>query len=122
MWRLAVTEQYQRKKEWFSKKHPGILIALLNNVQRCLDTLNLGTKPAQLVKLGHVHNEKYRGLIAVDQRGASRKLRETRLYLVPEEQNMTIHLITIGFKDTQRDDHKICRTYVDKILEEIGDG
>lgn len=117
-WTLQPTDTYSTKLEWFQKRQPGILLALLQNLEKCIEALEgHDAKPSQLTKYGHIRPERYRGLLAIDQRGAPRRVRETRLYILPIEETKTIHLITIGFKSTQQADLKMCREMVDEILE-----
>ena len=111
MWKVVFSDLFERKLKFFRKKHEDVLEALLENLRRTIEVLTLAKNPQDLVKYGKVRNEG-NGLLAVDQRGAPRKLREARLYFFPDPDTLTLHLITIGFKDTQPDDCKSGWDYI----------
>lgn len=110
MWELQATEEYGRRLKQFAKKHRRELAAALDNLDTYHRTLQAGVKPLQ-VKFGFMHPEPL-GVVAVDQKGGGKGLRETRLYVYPDAETETLHLITLGDKGTQERDIALCREFV----------
>jgi len=116
MWRVLPTEEFARRAKKFEKKHRAELTAMLDNLDTYLQTLQSGVKPMQ-IKHGFMHAETH-GAIAVDQRGAPGKPTQTRLYIYPDTDTFILHVITIGDKNTQRDDNATCREFIVGLREE----
>lgn len=114
MWSLEPEEHFVRRFERYRKKHPGEAEAVLNNLDTYLTLLNSGLHPNQ-VRVGFIHQERYHGLIAIDQKGASPKPRQTRLYVFADVGAQVIHLVTVGDKNSQKQDHAYCRKYIDTL-------
>jgi hypothetical protein len=115
-WQLRPTEEFERRLKQFSKKHPRETQAMLDNLDTYLQTLQSGVKPLQ-VRHGFTHAETH-GAVAIDQKGAAGKPTQTRLYVFPDPDANTLHLITIGDKRSQRDDNATCREFIVGVREE----
>jgi hypothetical protein len=113
MWSIEPSTQFLRDSKWYEKKRPDELAAALNNVQRFLVLLNV-SKSFKCVQAGYLHKEPS-GIIAVDQKGHAGNLQETRLYTFGIECAKTLHLITIGSKDTQHSDIEYSKKYVQSL-------
>lgn len=102
-WRVSPTPEFIRSSRTYEKKNPDELAAALANLfQRYLPRLNHARRHG-LVQAGCLHHEG-QGVIAIDQSGQGRNLRETRLYAYPHDESFTLHLLLIGDKATQRRD------------------
>lgn len=117
-WLIEPTETYQCKHEHYEKKHPNELAAAEGNLDTYFRTLKNGVNPLQ-IKEGFIHHEPD-GIKAIDQKGSRQKikLQETRLYIYPDVPTKTLFLLTIGDKQTQRNDINFCREYVKKEIRQ----
>jgi len=102
-----------KDQHWYAKKKPHELAAVMRNLQRYLMLLK-ASKNSKCVQAGYLHPETM-GVIAIDQRGFSGNLKETRLYVYPVDETKTVHLITIGNKDEQHSDIEFCKEFVNSI-------
>lgn len=111
MWRLLITSQFERAKRHYDKKRPAELAAVLRNLDRLREQLN--TLPhCRAAQAGFLHQEPA-GIWALDQKGPSRtKLQETRLYVFPVDETRTLHIITVGNKNSQTADLRAALDYV----------
>lgn len=119
-WTLEVTDTYQRRHEYYEKKHPNELTAVTGNLDTYFKALSELGNPLQ-VKAGFIHNEP-NGIKGIDQKGGGRKvkLQQTRLYVFPDVVAKTLYLLTIGDKNAQRDDINFCRQYVrENIIKKV---
>lgn len=116
MWQLRETEEYGRRLKQFAKKYRRELVAMLDNLDTYLQTLQAGVNPLQ-IRHGFTHAESH-GAIAIDQKGAEGKPAQTRLYVYPDPDTQTLYLITIGDKKSQRDDNATCRELIVGLREE----
>ena len=113
-WSVGASDLFQKRLERYKKKHCREALAALNNLDTCHTTLNEGIKPAQL-QAGFIHREP-RGVIAVDQKGGGTHLHQTRLYFYPCQETLTLYLITIGDKSTQKKrDVPDCKDFVSNL-------
>ena len=112
-WQLEPTTGFTAAHEWYSKKRPRELAAVLNNLSRYFAQLN-SAKNAQCVHAGYIHDEP-KGIKAVDQKAGGGSLQETRLYVYPDDVKNILYLITIGNKNEQSDDIKLASRFVDSI-------
>ena len=114
-WQIEYTEKYKRKHRMFEKKHLDELLAVLDNLDTYFKALQLSDNPLQ-VKAGFIHDEPD-GIKAIDQKGGGKKikLRQTRLYIFPHMKNKVLYLLTIGDKQSQKEDIKWSRDYVREI-------
>ncbi len=116
MWMVLPEDDYLRCHRWYEKKRPRELKAVLTNLDTLVTALQSGVR-LQQIKVGFVHPEPA-GVIAIDQRGVIRgSLAETRLYTFPDEEDETLHLLTIGDKKSQPDDIKRSREFVLDLIE-----
>ena len=116
MWRLQPTEEFKRRQKHFAKKLPRELLAMLDNLDTYVQTLQSGAQPKQ-VRHGFTHAETH-GAIAIDQKGAQGKPAQTRLYVYPDTDTQILHLVTIGDKHSQKDDNAACRELIVSLREE----
>ena len=119
MWEIKTTDEFERKKKHYEKKHPRELAAVQDNLDTYHKTLNGGVKPKQAI-FGFIHAEPS-DVVAIDQKGGGAKLAQTRLYAYPDVTRNTLYLITLGDKKSQRDDIKICKDFVARLSELEGD-
>ena len=100
MWDTRETDKYVSKVKRFSRRYRAATVAVHDNLDTYLGALRDGQKPSQ-IRARFIHPE-FKGIIAIDQTGMSRKLTETRLYVYPDKDTETLYLITIGKKDQQQ--------------------
>jgi hypothetical protein len=113
-WSVSPTPEFIRSSHAYEKKHPDELTATLANLlHRYLPRLNHARHHA-LVHAGCLHHEGH-GVIAIDQSGQGRNLRETRLYAYPLDATLTLHLLLIGDKSSQKRDLRIVREIIRQI-------
>lgn len=113
-WEIEHTDRFEARYKRFEKKHPGELKALLSNLERFKGAVEAGIPP-HFVEGNFIHNEPD-GIKAIDQRGAYGKgLKECRLYLWACEEDLVLHLLSIGDKSTQRKDIPQCQKEVRKL-------
>lgn len=113
-WRIEPTGAYERAHKHYEKKQPQELKAVLDNLDRYFKTVAQGVHP-QFVVAGYIHDEG-KGVRALDQKGGGKgKLRQTRLYIYPDFDVKILHLITIGDKNSQREDVKLSADFVVKL-------
>ena len=110
-WHIEALDTYDRAHKHYEKKQPQELIAVLDNLDRYFKTVMRGVHP-QFVVAGYIHDEG-KGVRAIDQWGGAKgKLRQTRLYVYPDVEAKTLYLITIGDKDSQKEDVKLSADFV----------
>lgn len=112
-WAIEPGTQFVKDKEWYAKKHPRELAAVLNNVTRLMAQLKTA-KNAACVAGGYMHTEG-KGILAIDQKGGGTSLQETRLYVYADQMTRVLHLITIGNKNTQPTDIKLAHAYAESL-------
>ena len=81
-----------------------------------MQALKAGVKPEH-IQAGFIHREPH-GVVAIDQKGAKGRPRQTRLYIYADEPRQTIHLITIGDKNSQKRDIADCRKFISNLRKE----
>ena len=99
MWNVEPSTQFERDQKWYDKKRPNELAAVLRNLARFLALLQV-SKNSKSIEPGYLHKEPG-GVIAIDQKGFSGNLEETRLYTFSIDETKIVHLITIGNKQSQ---------------------
>jgi hypothetical protein len=111
MWKLQVADSFERARKRYEKKRPGELAAVLRNLERL--RLRLEELPdCRAVHFGFLHPEPH-GVWALDQHGPSKvRLQETRLYVYPSAQDKTLHIITVGNKNSQASDLRLAGDFV----------
>ncbi len=113
MWKIEVTDDYNRRFKWFLKKRPRETRAVLDNLDTFFNTLITGAKPQQ-IKAGFIHPEPC-GVLAFDQKGGGPNLAQTRLYVYPNSATEILYLITLGDKGSQHDDVQCCKAFVAEL-------
>ncbi len=113
MWNVETTDDFERRQRQFEKKNPNELQATFANLQRYLEALNEGGKP-EIIQFGFIHREP-QGVVAIDQKGGGKNLKQTRLYTYAWFDNLTLYLITIGDKKSQNADLKLCKQFMDSL-------
>lgn len=112
-WYEEPTDLYLRRKEQFQKKRPMQLAAVLGNLVRYQQML-LEQPIARLISANFIHPEG-RGVVSLTQQGFKPKQPPTRLYLYPAQDSKTVYLITLGDKDTQRQDIQDCYAFIQTL-------
>ncbi|MDD3925309.1 MAG: hypothetical protein PHT33_01475 [bacterium] len=119
-WSLEETELFKSRFRKYQKKFANETVAVLNNLDTYLKALNAGIKPP-IVQAGFIHREP-QGVIAIDQKGAPSRLRETRLYIYALEIRHIVYLITIGDKSSQKQDISDCRKFMNNLRKDDTNG
>ena len=120
-WNLSPTPEFIRTSQSYEKKHPDELAATLANLlQRYLPRLNHARHHA-LVHAGCLHHEGH-GVIAIDQSGQGKNLSETRLYAYPHDESLTLHLLLIADKSSQKRDLRIVHEILKRLRPEPSHG
>lgn len=114
MWSVEPSDEYLRRHKRFEKKRPRELAAMLHNLDVFTQALQSGAKP-QNAKFGFVHVEPL-NVLAIDQKGGGAGLAQARLYVYAHTETLTVHLLTIGDKQSQSDDIAFCKEYVTGLL------
>ena len=115
MWQIEPSTPWPKDQKWYEKKRPREMVAVLHNLQRYLEQLNVASN-ARVVQGGYLHHEPH-GVIAIDQKGGGASLQETRLYTFADADTKTLHLITVGDKNSQSADIKFCTAFVKSLKE-----
>ena len=116
MWKLDYEDKYRICANKYQKSNPIELEQVFYNLSAYLVALNVCGHP-RLIKRGFVHIEP-QGIIAIDQSGGERKhkdLKEIRLYIFTFIEKNTVHILTIGDKNSQQKDIEWCKKIVNKI-------
>lgn len=112
MWSLEPLLQWRRDYSLFAKKFPNEAAAALANLDRFLGLLNVAPN-SQSIKAGFLHTEG-RGVLAIDQKGQGKNLRETRLYIYADDEEKVLYLIAIGNKRTQKKEIAVAHRFVEE--------
>jgi hypothetical protein len=116
-WTLEKTDEVTRRFKRWSKKNKRELAAVLANLDRLLTALNSGAN-LESIKFGFIHREP-NGVIAIDQKGGGAGLSQARLYCYPHKGALVVHLITLGDKNSQKNqDIPFCKKFVLDLLKE----
>ena len=115
MWAIRGTDEYEKRKKHYEKKHRRELMAVLDNLDTYHKTLNNGVKPKQAV-FGFTHAEPC-DVVAIDQKGGGGNLAQARLYVFPDAIRKVLYLITLGDKKSQRDDIALCKAFISQLPE-----
>ncbi len=113
VWRFEESSFFASKFKKYQKKHRAETIAVLSNLDTYEKALNSGVKPP-LIRAGFIHPEP-QGVVGIDQKGTKGKARQTRLYIYACEQDHVVYLITIGDKNSQKQDIKDCKEFMDRF-------
>ena len=112
-WTLIRSDIFARKLKRYYKKHPRETDAVLKNLQTFADALGFGDNP-QIFDAGFIHREP-KGIVAIGQGGMKGGAKETRLYIYVVEADSVVHLLTIGDKDSQKNDINACKELVKSL-------
>lgn len=124
MWKLSPSIDVEKRLKKHRKKHSRELKNVFDNLDTFFKCLEAGASSAQIHR-GFIHPEPS-GVLAIDQKGKGAHLKEFRLYIYQDEESEILHLIILGDKNTQADDIKFCKRFVEalraeKSLEEPAD-
>lgn len=111
MWELEPNADYVKKLKKFNKRHRCETTNAHDNLAAYLGSLRGGMKPQQIIR-GYIHREGGAWVRAVDESGPNNPKKAIRLYFYPDEDTETLHVITIGDKNSQNDDVKYCQEFV----------
>ena len=112
-WTIAETSDFRAKIKSLAGTNGISVESALANLVTYMDQLFHGINPMQ-IKFGFIHPEGNHGAIAI---AGSRRtgVRAVRVYVYPDVETKTLHLVTAGDKDSQkRTDIPIVRGYVKK--------
>jgi len=115
MWKLQPTDTFERKVKKWPKKHHRELAAMVANMQTVFDSLRRGAI-LESIHFGFMHNEPG-GVIGIDQKGGGTGLKESRLYIFIDKPRKTLHVITVGDKNSQSDDISYAKAFADGVKE-----
>ena len=107
MWKLSPTPDIEKRVKKHQKKHSRELQNIFDNLDTFFKCLQAGASSGQIHR-GFIHPEPS-GVLAIDQKGKGSHLKEFRLYIYPDEESETLHLITLGDKNSQSDDIQLCK-------------
>lgn len=113
MWAMQAEDEYVKRASKWPKKYRREFAAVHSNLDTFMAALNRGAK-LEHVKYGFVHREP-RGVLAIDQKGGGRSLKETRLYVYPSKPTQLVHLITLGDKGSQTADIRYASEFVGQL-------
>lgn len=111
MWSIEPILLWAKEYARFEKKYPQEAAGALTNLERFVSMLNSAPN-SKAIQSGFLHTEG-KGVLAIDQRGQGKNLRETRLYVYADDESKTVYLITIGNKKTQTKDIALAHDFVD---------
>lgn len=118
MWELVPQADFEKKLKKFSKRHRQETVNALDNLAAYLLDLRSGLMPQQIIR-NYIRAEG-RGVRAADQSGPKHPTKLLRIYFYPDEPTEELNVITIGDKDSQKDDVKFCHEFVDSLLAQRG--
>ena len=114
-WEIIVAEGFEKRYERFAKKRPHESKAMWNNLGMYVDLLEEGSHPLQ-IKEGFIHHKVGLGIKEIDQKGCDiPKPMQSRLYVYPDADTKTLHLMTVGNKTDQASDVQLARRYVTNL-------
>ena len=118
-WEIVPCTDYEKAKKSFVKKWRPEMLAVANNLQTVMQTLDRGVKPEQLKTLSFVHGGYPLGILSIDESGHGKKTKPKaiRLYVFPCESEKLLYVMSLGDKSEQHDDVKLCKTFVSKVFE-----
>lgn len=113
MWSVNPLDSYDSRRRKWPKKYKRELVAMHDNLDTFLEALNRGQRPAD-AKFGFIHPEPH-GVLAIDQKGGGPHVKESRLYIYAEPETDTVHLITLGDKNSQSEDLEQCKEFMKEL-------
>lgn len=112
--KFAISSAFKR----YARKHHAETASCFVNLEKVMALLNSGNKIGSF-NLSFFRHEKA-GIFRIGQRGR-KGLKETRLYVFPDEDAQTMVLLTIGDKDSQSRDIEQAGNIVQQYKENQGD-
>ena len=117
-WKLNHTKRYQTRLKRYKRRHPREFSAIIKNLERFINAIELTGISPYKVKIGFVRGEP-NGIIRISQKGGyGQGLSETRLYVYPDTAAKTLYLLCIGGKTGQPQDIQYCRKEVRRIRQQ----
>lgn len=121
-WKIQESVLFERRLIRFRKNNKGLDELLFDNLDTYFNALQAGSLPVN-IKAGFIHREPY-GVKAIDQKGRKKpglgKPKEARLYIFPDTDTNTLHLITVGDKNSQKADITDCIDFVKDLKKNKG--
>jgi hypothetical protein len=87
----------------FSSNHEKEYVSCFVNLYRIIRLLNSGIKLQIVISQCSFFRSEGNGLFRIGQSGV-KAAKETRLYVYSDEEEKTIHILSIGTKETQQND------------------
>jgi hypothetical protein len=115
MWELVFSADYEKRAKRYAKTNRQELLNVADNLAAYLSALRNGLKPQQIIR-GFVHDEPL-NVKALDESGPGKHKKALRLYIYPNEFSETLHVLTLGDKNKQREDIKQCIESVKALLK-----
>ena len=113
-WDIETTSVFEARIRDLAKKNRLSVESALENLSTYMNQLYHGINPMQ-IKFGFIHPEGNFGAVAIA--GSRRRgVRAVRLYVYPDVEARTLHLVTAGDKGSQkRRDVPFVRDYVEQL-------
>ena len=110
MWNLEPTARFNSRSKKYAKKRRKAWLAVSGNLNKLTSALAAGSSISG-IRCGYFRSEG-RGIWRIGQEGTP-DVAPTRIYLYPDESKSTLHLLTMGDKNTQREDIQYCYEWLD---------
>jgi len=116
MWSMSNHEDVAKRLKKYQKKWRHEITNVFDNLDTLFLAIKEGTKPEQLKSLGFVHSEPM-NVLAIDQKGPGKgtRMKQFRLYTVPDLNDEVLYLRTLGDKDTQEDDLRVVTAFAQAL-------
>ena len=116
MWSYGSAHFDKNRLKKYSKKHVEEVASCMVNLKRAIDLLDEGLTIEEICRLSFFGSEG-EDIYRIGQSGV-RHAKETRLYIYVRIARERIELLTIGGKETQQDDIKVCKKMAKKLKAE----
>ena len=117
MWQYEQSADYKKGLKKWPKKYGRELASMIDHLDTLLGTLNDGVHPEQAKRnLSFIHGNYPLGILSIVQRGGGSHLKATRLYVYPDQDDLILHLLILGDKDSQPNDVASCTGWVKNHL------
>ncbi len=122
MWSYGAEHFDKNRLKRYTKKHAAEVASCMVNLQRAIDLLNEGLTIEEICRLSYFGSEG-EDVYRIGQ-SAVKQAKETRLYIYVRIEGERFELLTIGGKETQRNDINACKAIVGswKKEQEVQDG
>lgn len=118
-WTIELHEVFKKRVAKVHKKHGREVQNMLLNLDQYVKALQTGARPLN-IRPGYIHIEQA-GVVAIDQRGKGKGLKQFRLYVYPDEDSKTLHVLTVGDKKSQPNDVKAVSAFVKRLRSSRAD-